>query len=127
MRALDDETQAAMYAMVREEIPRRGYPMYEISNYAPAGHEARHNLTYWRSENWLGIGAGAHSWAQFAGSVDDREHRWGRRWWDERMMDWTMHDEAVKVQLFRFIDALPQLLGGTSETSAIPGGLLALS
>ncbi len=31
------------------------------------------------------------------------------RWWDERMMDWTMHDEVVKVQLFRFIDALPQL------------------
>jgi oxygen-independent coproporphyrinogen-3 oxidase len=85
MRALDDDSQAAMYAMVREEIPRRGYPMYEVSNYAPAGHEARHNLTYWRAENWLGLGAGAHSWAQFAGSVDDREHRWGRRWWDERM------------------------------------------
>ncbi len=30
-------------------------------------------------------------------------------WWDERFMDWTMHDEIVKVQLFRFIDALPQL------------------
>src|SRR6516165_475515 len=30
-------------------------------------------------------------------------------WWDERLMDWTMQDEAVKVQLFRFIDALPQL------------------
>src|ERR1051325_2513268 len=31
------------------------------------------------------------------------------RWWDERLMDWTMHDEVVKVQLFRFIAALPQL------------------
>src|SRR5438552_2094884 len=30
-------------------------------------------------------------------------------WWDERLMRWTMGDEAVKVQLFRFIDALPQL------------------
>ncbi len=36
------------------------------------------------------------------------------RWWDERFMDWTMHDEVVKVQLFRFIDALPQL--HTSES-----------
>ena len=35
--------------------------MYEISNYAPPGHEARHNLTYWRGETYLGIGAGAHS------------------------------------------------------------------
>src|SRR5262249_48728062 len=31
------------------------------------------------------------------------------RWWDERMMSWTMADEAVKVQLFRFIDVLPML------------------
>src|SRR5688500_13092519 len=36
------------------------------------------------------------------------------RWIDDRLMDWTMHDEVVKVQLFRFIDALPQL--HTSET-----------
>src|ERR1700751_2577280 len=33
----------------------------------------------------------------------------GPAWWDERLMEWTMGDEAVKVQLFRFIDALPVL------------------
>ena len=38
------------------------------------------------------------------------------RWWDERLMDWTMHDEVVKVQLFRFIDALPQLRSPESIT-----------
>lgn len=38
------------------------------------------------------------------------------RWWDERLMDWTMHDETVKVQLFRFIDALPQLQSAESIT-----------
>jgi RHH-type proline utilization regulon transcriptional repressor/proline dehydrogenase/delta 1-pyrroline-5-carboxylate dehydrogenase len=37
-------------------------------------------------------------------------------WWDERLMDWTMHDEVVKVQLFRFIDALPQLRTSASIT-----------
>jgi RHH-type proline utilization regulon transcriptional repressor/proline dehydrogenase/delta 1-pyrroline-5-carboxylate dehydrogenase len=37
-------------------------------------------------------------------------------WWDERLMGLTMHDEAVKVQLFRFIDALPQLHGAESIT-----------
>ena len=63
-----------MYQTVREEIPRRGYAMYEISNYAAPGHEARHNLTrpatkarhnltYWRAQTYLGIGAGAHSYA----------------------------------------------------------------
>ena len=38
------------------------------------------------------------------------------RWWDERLMDWMMHDETVKVQLFRFIDALPQLHSAESIT-----------
>jgi RHH-type transcriptional regulator, proline utilization regulon repressor / proline dehydrogenase / delta 1-pyrroline-5-carboxylate dehydrogenase len=35
-------------------------------------------------------------------------------WWDERLMDWTMDDPAVKVQLFRFIDVLPQLGAASS-------------
>lgn len=76
IRPLADDTQAAMYAIVREEIPRRGYPMYEISNYAEPGHEARHNLTYWNAESYLGLGAGAHSFA--------RDGAEGRRWWNEK-------------------------------------------
>ena len=77
MHQLPEEHQAAMYALVRHELPRRGYAMYEISNYARPGSEARHNLTYWRAESYLGIGAGAHSYAG-AGAA-------GRRWWNERL------------------------------------------
>lgn len=76
IRPLESEEQAAMYAAVREEIPRRGYPMYEISNYARPGRECHHNLTYWRAQTYLGLGAGAHSFA--------REGAGGRRWWNER-------------------------------------------
>jgi oxygen-independent coproporphyrinogen-3 oxidase len=76
IQALPDDDQAAMYATVREALPRRGYPMYEISNYAQPGHEARHNLTYWHAESYLGLGAGAHSFA--------RSGQGGRRWWNER-------------------------------------------
>jgi oxygen-independent coproporphyrinogen-3 oxidase len=65
-----------MHAAVRERLAALGYPIYEISNYAPAGHEARHNLTYWRGESYLGLGAGAHSFA--------RNGAGGRRWWNER-------------------------------------------
>lgn len=79
IRPLPSDEQAAIFAAVREELPRRGYPMYEISNYAPPGHEARHNLTYWRAESYLGIGAGAHSYA--------RDGAGGRRWWNERRPD----------------------------------------
>ncbi len=76
IRALENEEQALMYAAVRAEMPRRGYRIYEISNYAYPGHECRHNLTYWRGESYLGLGAGAHSFA--------RRDAGGRRWWNER-------------------------------------------
>jgi oxygen-independent coproporphyrinogen-3 oxidase len=78
IRPLSSDRQAEFYAAVREELPRRGYPMYEISNYAPPGHEARHNLSYWRMESYLGVGAGAHSFARGGDGG-------GRRWWNERM------------------------------------------
>jgi oxygen-independent coproporphyrinogen-3 oxidase len=76
IRPLESDEQADMFAAVREELPRRGYPMYEISNYANPGRECRHNLTYWRNETYLGLGAGAHSFARDGGG--------GRRWWNER-------------------------------------------
>jgi len=77
IKQLANDEQAAMYQTVREEIPRRGYAMYEISNYAAPGHESRHNLTYWRGQTYLGIGAGAHSYA-------GNDHG-GRRWWNEKL------------------------------------------
>ena len=79
IRPLPSDDQAALYAAVREELPRRGYAMYEISNYARVQEESRHNLTYWRAESYLGIGAGAHSFAR------DGAGPGGRRWWNERM------------------------------------------
>lgn len=78
IRPLPTDEQAAMYEVVRTELPRRGYPMYEISNYAPPGHEARHNLSYWHAESYLGLGAGAHSCAL------DESFCHGRRWWNQR-------------------------------------------
>jgi oxygen-independent coproporphyrinogen-3 oxidase len=79
IRPLDSDEQAKLYAAVREELPRRGFAMYEISNYAVPGSEARHNLSYWRMESYLGLGAGAHSFAR------DARDGGGHRWWNERM------------------------------------------
>jgi len=79
IKPLANDEQAAMYAAVREELPRRGYAMYEISNYARPGREAQHNLTYWRAQTYLGIGAGAHSFAR-----TPQGSSYGRRWWNER-------------------------------------------
>lgn len=60
--ALPDEDETAEeYLFCVEELARQGFPQYEISNFARPGFESRHNLTYWRGEEYLGIGPGAHS------------------------------------------------------------------
>lgn len=57
---LEDEAAAMMFETTNAAMAQAGLPAYEISNYAAAGQESRHNLTYWRYEDYLGIGPGAH-------------------------------------------------------------------
>lgn len=59
--APDGDAQAEMYEWSCEALAAAGYGQYEISNWARRGQECRHNLTYWRNGEWLGLGAGAHS------------------------------------------------------------------
>jgi coproporphyrinogen III oxidase-like Fe-S oxidoreductase len=49
------------YAEVVARLEAAGYRRYEVSNFAPPGHECRHNLAYWRGEDYIGIGASAVS------------------------------------------------------------------
>ena len=45
----------------------------------------------------------------FASLEHSRPPVWQRRWWDDRLLAWSMRDEQLKVQLFRFVDVLPML------------------
>ena len=56
----DDELAGALYEATREELEAAGLPAYEISNHARPGEESRHNLTYWRYGDYVGVGPGAH-------------------------------------------------------------------
>jgi oxygen-independent coproporphyrinogen-3 oxidase len=67
--APDDDIQAARMEQVDALASAAGLARYELSNWARPGDESRHNLTYWRNGDWLGLGAGAHG------------HWRGRRWW----------------------------------------------
>ncbi len=54
---------------------------------------------------------------QLVGSLADaRPQFWQRRWWDDRLMQWSMKDEDLKVQLFRFVDVLPMLRSADAVT-----------
>lgn len=56
-----EETERTMYEWSRSYLDAQGYHRYEISNYARTGKECRHNMGYWRRENYLGLGLGSSS------------------------------------------------------------------
>lgn len=56
----DGEQSAILYEATQEITVREGMPAYEVSNHARPGAESRHNLTYWRYGDYVGIGPGAH-------------------------------------------------------------------
>ena len=57
---LADDPAAELFALTRARTAAAGRPAYETSNHAAPGEESRHNLTYWRYEDYAGIGPGAH-------------------------------------------------------------------
>lgn len=57
----DEDDSADRYLECCALLAAKGFPQYEISNFARTGRESRHNLKYWRSEPYLGIGPAAHS------------------------------------------------------------------
>ena len=56
-----DTLSAKFYEKTYEIMSKNNYINYEISNYAKKNYESLHNLAYWKSKEYLGIGAGAHS------------------------------------------------------------------
>lgn len=56
----DDDHCADLFDLTQEITTAAGLPAYEISNHARVGQESRHNLTYWRYGDYIGIGPGAH-------------------------------------------------------------------
>lgn len=57
---LDDDEAAQLFDITQELSLAAGLPAYETSNHARAGEESRHNLIYWRYQDYAGIGPGAH-------------------------------------------------------------------
>ena len=56
----EEELSADMYELTQEVTSAAGLPAYEVSNHAGPGQESQHNLIYWRSHDWIGVGPGAH-------------------------------------------------------------------
>ena len=61
VKPVSEEHEAVMFDMTYATFAAAGLAPYEISNFAQPGHESIHNQLYWRSQKYLGVGAGAHS------------------------------------------------------------------
>lgn len=77
----DEETAEDLYDVTGEILTNAGFSAYEVSNYAKAGAECRHNLVYWRYGDYLGVGPGAHGRILLGGRVAaTRRWRTPERW-----------------------------------------------
>jgi oxygen-independent coproporphyrinogen-3 oxidase len=79
----DDEAQAVLFDWTAARLGEAGLPAYEISNHARPGEESRHNLTYWRYGDYVGVGPGAHGRITIDGrKFATRQHRAPEAWLD---------------------------------------------
>lgn len=58
----DEETERAIYHNTKSILEEYGYKQYEISNYAKPGKECKHNIRYWKCEEYIGFGVAAASY-----------------------------------------------------------------
>jgi putative oxygen-independent coproporphyrinogen III oxidase len=78
-----DDDAATMYEDTLWRCKEIGLAAYEVSNFARPGEECRHNLIYWRSGDWIGVGPGAHGrMGQGDGRVATRQWRSPEKWLD---------------------------------------------
>jgi oxygen-independent coproporphyrinogen-3 oxidase len=69
----DEEVAAEMYELMIDKLEAAGYEQYEISNFARAGYESRHNTKYWFLEPVFGFGVSAHSFDGFERYSNERD------------------------------------------------------
>ena len=78
MANLSEDEEIAMAELIEAKLCAAGLKRYEISNYARPWFQSRHNVNYWRAGDYLGLGAGAHSYKKNPDGVT------GKRWSDEK-------------------------------------------
>jgi putative oxygen-independent coproporphyrinogen III oxidase len=94
----NDDTSRVLYDLTQEVCTGAGLPAYEVSNHARPGAECRHNLVYWRAQEYAGIGPGAHGRLDIGGArhaiaTEKRPERWLTR--VESLGHGVISDEAL--------------------------------
>jgi len=141
----DEEDAAALYEMTQDRLAAHGMPAYEISNHARPAAESRHNLAYWRYEDYLGIGPGAHGRiTRGGGKFATRQRRLPETWLNDTnfeemsavpresaveemaMMGLRLAEGIPRARLETFAECSIEALFGISLTRLIEGGFVTL-
>jgi oxygen-independent coproporphyrinogen-3 oxidase len=96
--AADEDSATALFEATQQRLAAAGLDAYEISNHARPGAECRHNLVYWRYQDYLGIGPGAHGRITGAGAKRaTAQHRNPEAWLAAIESAGTAIDEAAAI------------------------------
>jgi putative oxygen-independent coproporphyrinogen III oxidase len=101
LKPMPEDEAATLYERTQQYMGAAGLPAYEISNYARPGGESRHNLTYWRYGDYVGIGPGAHGRLAINGEKHAfRQHRAPEAWLEavERQGHATRTDLSIEPE-----------------------------
>ena len=111
----DEDTEVAMYDLCHDILSQNGYTQYEVSNYALQGEESRHNLRYWRSAEYIGVGVSAYSYFGGYRYGNDRD----LTAYLTRDFSYTPHGEAIdeREAEYEMIMLSLRLADGLSHTA----------
>lgn len=95
----DEKTSVQFYEQTDALLAAHGIDRYEISNYARTGAESQHNLTYWKYEDYIGVGPGAHGRLTLAGEKHAlRQHRVPEMWLKKVEEDGAALTHKIKLE-----------------------------
>ncbi len=95
-----DDVLADMYEFTQITMNNHNMPAYEVSNHALAGHESQHNLTYWRYEDYVGVGPGAHGRLTMNEKKYAMKQKRAPESWYQAVQQGCGDDEIVELTLF---------------------------
>lgn len=115
----DEELAGDLYEVTQAVLEEAGMPAYEISNHARAGGESRHNMTYWRYTDYVGIGPGAHGRLTLDGRKHGTRGHRAPEIWMQKVMDHAhgSHDFEILTCNDRFTECL---MMGLRLTEGVP-------
>jgi oxygen-independent coproporphyrinogen-3 oxidase len=115
----EEDVSVALFETTQHRLAAHGMPAYEVSNHARPGAESRHNLAYWRYQDYLGIGPGAHGRLTQEGvKVATREHRLPEKWLAAVEATGSGLEEAVPIDADAAIEEM--LMMGLRLSEGVP-------